>query len=452
MPPQRSQDRRIAARPASTTSASCSLVAVVLGAAALVADGSGVPRAVDRQLLRALCIVRGGDCEQDRAPCAVAQRSPRRRRQREDPRLPRRRRTRRCARGALRRHGRGHRRLRRAGGPRRLGEGAHVAVALGRGGLGLGGELTAAAGRLARARLHLGACATRGAADALVGRLRRARGDARRGASRRRARARAGAALRPRRPRGQRRARRGRQSLRRGRSGCRSQDVAGARIDARTGRRTLYVAAHGRGLAVAARTRRGGRDRRARRPRALRGDLRRARAPGRPHGADHRQLSAARSTCPRACSRRSGCSRRPPGTGAPTSRRPTSTSPTPRACAWRGAFLEQVRHPGAVRIGAAVAVAAALRRRLDDVGVVHARTYDADERRYGVDGSVGVDGVQLGASLSRTLLGRAPRRRGDARARRSVAHDAATAWSRMAYAIGRPRDWPGGCAGPDCVT
>ena len=54
--------------------------------------------------------------------------------------------------------------------------------------------------------------------------------------------------------------------------------------------------------------------------------------------------------------------------------------------------------------GAAVAVAAALRRRLDEVGVVHARTYDADQRRYGIDGSVGVEGVQLGASLSRTLL------------------------------------------------
>ena len=89
---------------------------------------------------------------------------------------------------------------------------------------------------------------------------------------------------------------------------------------------------------------------------------------------------------------------------APTSRRRTSTSPTPRACAWRGAFLEQVRHPAAVHTGAAVAIAAALRRRLDAVGVVHARTYDADERRYGIDGSVGVEGVQLGASLSRTLL------------------------------------------------
>jgi hypothetical protein len=68
------------------------------------------------------------------------------------------------------------------------------------------------------------------------------------------------------------------------------------------------------------------------------------------------------------------------------------------------AFLDQVRHPDAVHTGAVVAIAAALRRRLDAVGVVHARTYDADERRYGVDGSVGVEGVQLGASLSRTLL------------------------------------------------
>jgi hypothetical protein len=68
------------------------------------------------------------------------------------------------------------------------------------------------------------------------------------------------------------------------------------------------------------------------------------------------------------------------------------------------AFLGQVRHPDAVHAGAAVAIAAALRRRLDAVGVVHARTYDADQRRYGIDGSVGLEAVQLGASLSRTLL------------------------------------------------
>ena len=34
--------------------------------------------------------------------------------------------------------------------------------------------------------------------------------------------------------------------------------------------------------------------------------------------------------------------------------------------------------------------------------MVHARTYDADERRYGVDVSVGIDGVQLGGALSHT--------------------------------------------------
>ena len=38
----------------------------------------------------------------------------------------------------------------------------------------------------------------------------------------------------------------------------------------------------------------------------------------------------------------------------------------------------------------------------DDAGVVHARTYDADERRYGADVSVGIDGVQLGGAVSRT--------------------------------------------------
>jgi len=51
-----------------------------------------------------------------------------------------------------------------------------------------------------------------------------------------------------------------------------------------------------------------------------------------------------------------------------------------------------------------VSIAADLRRRLDAAGVVHARTYDADERRYGLDGSIGIEGVRLGGSLSRTYL------------------------------------------------
>jgi hypothetical protein len=66
------------------------------------------------------------------------------------------------------------------------------------------------------------------------------------------------------------------------------------------------------------------------------------------------------------------------------------------------AFLEQVRHPGAVALGSAVAVSAALRARLDATGVINARAYDADERRYGVDLSAAVDGVSIGGELSRT--------------------------------------------------
>ena len=67
-----------------------------------------------------------------------------------------------------------------------------------------------------------------------------------------------------------------------------------------------------------------------------------------------------------------------------------------------GAFMDQVRHPKGVD-AASVAIADALRRRLDTVGVVHARAYDADERRYGVAGSVSVKGIRLGGEVSRTL-------------------------------------------------
>jgi hypothetical protein len=120
------------------------LVTVVLGAVALVADGAGIPQAVDHQLLRALCVVRGGECEQDRAPCPV--RSDRRddsvsarilvfhvgadktliREERSDGTV-----------AVTVAYGK------QAG--LEVSGGAHLEVALGRGGLGLGGELTAAA-------------------------------------------------------------------------------------------------------------------------------------------------------------------------------------------------------------------------------------------------------------------------------------------------------------------
>lgn len=53
------------------------LVAVLAGAGVATASGGearGIPRAVVVQVQRALCLVGGGDCERDRAPCVVATR------------------------------------------------------------------------------------------------------------------------------------------------------------------------------------------------------------------------------------------------------------------------------------------------------------------------------------------------------------------------------------------
>src|SRR5919108_1292633 len=51
------------------------LVAVVAGggtAAAAGGAGADIATAVPHEIIRALCIVRGGDCDRDRAPCDVA--------------------------------------------------------------------------------------------------------------------------------------------------------------------------------------------------------------------------------------------------------------------------------------------------------------------------------------------------------------------------------------------
>jgi hypothetical protein len=65
------------------------------------------------------------------------------------------------------------------------------------------------------------------------------------------------------------------------------------------------------------------------------------------------------------------------------------------------AFIAQVRHRDALALGPAVAIASALRRRLDAQAVVHARTYDYDERNYGVDVSAAIDGIGVGGELKR---------------------------------------------------
>jgi hypothetical protein len=373
------------------------LVTVVLGAVALVADGAGIPQAVDHQLLRALCIVRGGECEQDRAPCPV--RSDRRddsasarilvfhvgadktliREERSDGTV-----------AVTVAYGK------QAG--LEVSGGAHLEVALGRGGLGLGGELTAAAVAM-RERGYTWVLRDSRAADALMGRLGM-------GAGKLDAQIASGRVPPPtQRYRHGGLASRGSASagtVARATLGLSSQDVAGVRIDASTGRRTLYVQRTVEGSVslthgVAGAT--GGRM--ARERYAVTYD-----DAGRPVDLMVVTTGTYRVSFDLPA-------RLQPVAGllsAPTGHVRTYVEEThldltdPESLRVARAFLEQVRHPGAVHAGAAVAIAAALRRRLDAVGVVHARTYDADERRYGVDGSVGVEGVQLGASLSRTLL------------------------------------------------
>ena len=144
MPPQRSPGPPVRGQAGVDYVGVLLLVTVVLGAVALVADASGVPQAVDHQLLRALCIVRGGECEQDRAPCPVA---------------TDRRKDAMSARILVFRIGEDKTVVReeRSDGTIAItvaygqeaglqaGEGVHVGLSLGRAGLSLGGELTASA-------------------------------------------------------------------------------------------------------------------------------------------------------------------------------------------------------------------------------------------------------------------------------------------------------------------
>ena len=370
---------------------------VVLGAVALVADGSGIPTAVDHQLLRALCVVRGGECEQDRAPCAV--RSDRR-----DDAV--------SARILVFHVGADKTLIREERsdgsvavtvsygeqGGLEVSGGAHLGVSLGRGGVGLGGELTAAA-VATRERGYTWVLRDGRAADALVKRLGVGPGklDALIASGRVPAPSQrylhGGLASRGSISGG---------TLPGGTLGLSSQDVAGTRTDASTGRRTFYVQrtvegslslTYGGASATGART--------DRERYAVTYD-----AAGRPVDLMVLGTGIYRGSFDLP-------TRLQPAVGllsAPTGHVRTYVEEThldltdPESLRLARAFLEQVRHPNLVHGGAAVAVAAALRRRLDEVGVVHARTYDADQRRYGIDGSVGVEGVQLGASLSRTLL------------------------------------------------
>jgi len=371
------------------------LVTVVLGAVALVADASGVPQAVDHQLLRALCIVRGGECEQDRAPCPVA---------------TDRRKDAMSARILVFRIGEDKTVVReeRSDGTIAItvaygqeaglqaGEGVHVGLSLGRAGLSLGGELTASA-VASRERGYTWLLHGARAADALVARLRLSRRelDRRIAAGRMPAPAlrygQGGLAVNGKLSRG---------GAVGGSLGLSSQDVAGTRTDARTGRTTFYVQRSADGSLSLTHSGTG--------TTAARGDRERYAVT---YDASGRPVDLMVMTTGNFRISLDLPNRLQPAAGLlsiPTSHGRTYVEEThldltdPESLRLAGAFLRQVRHPAPAALGDAVAVAAALRRRLDDVGVVHARTYDADERRYGADVSVGIDGVQLGGAVSRT--------------------------------------------------
>jgi hypothetical protein len=371
------------------------VVTVVLGAAALAADGAALPQEMHRQVLRALCRVRGGDCEQDRAPCPVA---------------TDRHRDAMAARILVFRVGRDKTLVReeRSDGTIAVtvafgteagleaGEGVRVSLSLGRGGLSLGGELTAAA---VASREHGYTWLLRGsaAADELVGQLGVSRGELERLVARGRLPAPA--------QRYEQGGVRVEGTLARGSGsgaslGLSSQDVSGTRVDARTGRMTFYVQRTVDGSLSLTHSGRGATAGRADRERyAVTYD-----AGGRPVDLTVMTTGSYRISMdlPNRLQPAAGLLSAPTGHGRIYVEETHLDLTDAENLRLADAFLEQVRHPGAVHFGPAVEVAAALRRRLDEAGVVHARTYDSDERRYGIGISAGVKGIRLGGDLSRT--------------------------------------------------
>jgi hypothetical protein len=368
---------------------------VALGAGALAADGAGIPQSVHRQMLRALCVARGGDCEQDRAYCPVA---------------TDRRRDAVAARILVFRIGKDKtvvREQRSDGtiavtvaygkeGGLQAGEGVHVGLSLGHGGLSLGGELTAAA-VATHERGYTWVLHDARSADALAGSLGVSEGELERLVA-------AGRLPKPA-LRYEQGGLRVSGTLSRGAGlggalGLSSQDVSGTRTDARTGRTTVYVqrAVDGSlslthsGASVTGS--RGDRERYA-----VTYD-----AGGRPIDlmvmtTGTFKLSA---DLPNRLQPVAGLLSTPTGHARLYVEETHLDLTDPENLRPARAFLEQVSHPDAIALGSAVAISTALRARLDAAGVVNARAYDADERRYGVDLSAAVDGVSIGGELSRT--------------------------------------------------
>jgi hypothetical protein len=370
------------------------LVAVVLGAVAMAADGSGIPHAVHRQMLRALCIARAGDCDEDRTWCPVA---------------TDRRRDIMAARILVFRVGQEKAIVReeRSDGTTaitvaygkeaglELGDGGHVRLSLGHGGIGLGGELTAAA-VASRERGYTWVLHDDRAIAALVGRLGASRSKLERLIATRRLPAptlryeHGGARVDGELSRG---------TVVGASLGLSSEDVSGRRINALTHRTTVYVQrtvdgslslTHAGSGATAAQT--------DRERYAITYD-----ASGRPLDLMVMTTGTFRVSAdlPNHLQPAVGLLSVPTGHGRVYVEETHLDLTEPENLRLASAFVEQVRHPDRLALGPAVAIATALRRRLDEEGIVHARTYDYDERNYGIDVSAAIEGVGLGTEVSR---------------------------------------------------
>jgi hypothetical protein len=362
------------------------VVVCALGAVGLAAGGAALPGAVHQQILRALCIVRHGECELDRLPCSVSVL------RREDAA---------AARILVFRVGRDRTVMREersdgtiavtvADGKQaglEASAGVELALTLGGWGIAVGGELDAFA---LATREHGATWLLRDprAADALVRRLAGSRGGSL-PAPRWRYRhgglavggvlARGGAAL-----------------------ALSSEDVAGTRVDLATGNRTEYLQRTVDGSLTLTTAAGGGAtgSGRARERYAVTYDR-----DGRPIDLMIMTTDKLRAVggLPAALRPVAGLVSTRAGRSRWWVQETHLDLTDPESLRLATAFLAQVRHPGTVVFGPPAAIAGALRRRLAEVAVIHARAYDARERRFGIGGTLSLGGLPIGGSVSRTL-------------------------------------------------
>jgi hypothetical protein len=392
-------------------------LAVALGAAGAVAaaSGGGVADAVSRQIVRALCIVTGGDCDRELEPCVVSSST----RTRENGLTI-----------AVLRLGSDRTVVREQrsdgtivvtyteGDVAGIDAGAGVHVAVGGRAARLSGEL----GASILARSGDGAVwELRDArqADALVERLRRGRWATAEPRPVARLTERGWSAV----------AEAAAGSRLRGALGLTAADVRGSRVDTARGRRTFYVR---RANDIVATVDAGGAGASAQAGSSEEYAVT-VHADGRPidlailrHGRFGGSVDLPRAVQPAA-----GLLAGPTGTEREwvTETHLDLTDPANAAAAT--AFIAQVRAPRP-RLGAAVDVSRRLARRLDRAGVINARTYATDVSASGLDVRAGAGGIRGGLTHLTTeagtrLLAAATRGRDGSWARRDDCERAAAA-------------------------